>query len=84
MYMAYIIIGVIALACAVVAVISKNLLQAAVAIGASSIAVAVLFFLLGAPYAGGFELSVGAGLISLFFVIGISLTESVRRRRHEP
>ena len=82
MHIAYIIIGVIALAGAVVAVVSKNLLQAAVALGISSMAVAVLFFMLGAPYAGGFELSVGAGLISLFFVIGISLTESVRGRRH--
>ena len=31
-----------------------------------------------APYAGGFELSVGAGLISVLFIVAISLTESMR------
>lgn len=63
---------------AVAAVISKNLLRAAVALGASSAALAVLFFFLDAPYAGAFELSVGAGLISVLFIVAISLTESMR------
>lgn len=61
-----------------VAVMVKNMLRAAVAVGASSVALAALFFLLGAPYAGAFELSVGAGLISVLFIIAISLTESIR------
>ncbi|MBS3783805.1 MAG: DUF4040 domain-containing protein [Anaerolineae bacterium] len=61
-----------------VAVMVKNMLRAAVAVGASSLALAALFFLLGAPYAGAFELSVGAGLISVLFIIAISLTESIR------
>lgn len=60
------------------AVISKNLLRAAVALGASSVALAALFFVLNAPYAGAFELSVGAGLISVLFIVAISLTESMR------
>jgi len=66
------------LAGGVVAVMVKNMLRAAVAVGASSVALAALFFLLGAPYAGAFELSVGAGLISVLFIIAISLTESIR------
>jgi NADH-quinone oxidoreductase subunit J len=66
------------LAAAVTAVISKNLLRAAVALGAGSVALAAIYFLWDAPYAGGFELSVGAGLISVLFIIAISLTESLR------
>jgi uncharacterized MnhB-related membrane protein len=64
---------------AVAAVVSRNLIRAAVALGAGSAALAMLFFLLGAPYAGGFELSVGAGLISVLFIVAISLTESMGR-----
>jgi len=63
---------------AIVAVLSKNLLRSAVALGIGSAALATIFFLLDAPYAGGFELSVGAGLISILFIIAISLTESMR------
>ena len=59
------------------AVMLKNMLRAAVAVGASSVALAALFFLLGAPYAGAFELSVGAGLISVLFIVAITLTESM-------
>jgi NADH-quinone oxidoreductase subunit J len=84
MFIAYIALTVALLAAAATAVLSKNLLQSAVALGVSSVALATLFFLLGAPYAGGFELSVGAGLISVLFIIAISLTESMRRRRRGP
>ncbi len=69
------------LAGATAAVLLKNLLRAAVALGASSVALAALFFVLGAPYAGAFELSVGAGLISVLFIVAISLTESIREER---
>ena len=81
---AYITLTVALLAAAATAVLSKNMLRAAIALGLGSVALATLFFLLGAPYAGGFELSVGAGLISVLFIIAISLTESMRRRRREP
>jgi NADH-quinone oxidoreductase subunit J len=84
MLIVYITLTVIILTAATTAVLSKNLLQAAVALGIGSVALATLFFLLGAPYAGGFELSVGAGLISTLFIIAISLTESMWRRRRGP
>ena len=80
----YISLTVALLAAAATAVLSKNLMRAAIALGLGSVALATLFFLLGAPYAGGFELSVGAGLISVLFIIAISLTESMKRRRREP
>ena len=63
------------LASAVAAVLQENLLHAAIALGLGSVLMAIAFFLLDAPYAGGFELSVGAGLISVLFVIAITLTE---------
>lgn len=81
---AYILIAVIVLAGAVAAVLLKSLLWSAIALGVGSAALATLFFLLGAPYAAGFELSVGAGLISVLFIIAISLTEAMRRERREP
>jgi NADH-quinone oxidoreductase subunit J len=84
MTIAYIALTVVLLVAATMAVISKSLLRAAIGLGIGSVALATLFFLLGAPYAGGFELSVGAGLISVLFIIAISLTESMRRRGHGP
>jgi NADH-quinone oxidoreductase subunit J len=81
---AYIAVSAAVLLGAVAAVLFKNLLRAAVALGVGSAALAILFFLLDASYAAGFELSVGAGLISVLFIIAISLTESMRRRRREP
>lgn len=76
-------IALIILAGAFIAVVSKSLIVSAAVLGISSAALALLFFLLGAPYAGGFELSVGAGLISVLFIIVISLSESRRREDSE-
>jgi NADH-quinone oxidoreductase subunit J len=84
MVSAYVTLVAVILVGATVAVLSKSLLRAAVALGVGSAALATLLFLLGAPYAGGFELSVGAGLISVLFIVAISLTESMRGRRREP
>ena len=81
--LAYAALAVVVLAGAVVAVFSRDLLRAAVALGVGSAALATLFFLRDAPYAGGFELGVGAGLISVLFIIAISLTERMRERRRE-
>ena len=82
--LAYVALAAVILAGAITAALSENLLRAAVALGVGSAALATLFFLFGAPYAGGFELSVGAGLISVLFIIAISLTESMRGQRREP
>ena len=57
------------------AIFSRRLLYAAVALGLSSCFLAIIFFNLDAPFAGGFELSIGAGLISLLFIMAVSLTE---------
>ena len=59
----YLLLGALVLVGAVVAVLARNLVRAALALGAGSAALAMLLFALGAPHAGSFELSVGAGLI---------------------
>lgn len=62
---------------AIAALLCRNLVRATIALGIASGALAMIFFALDAPYAGGFELSVGAGLISVLFILGISLTRSL-------
>jgi len=80
----YIALTLVLVTSALIAVLAKNLIRAAVALGIGSAALAMLLFLLHAPYAGGFELSVGAGLISVLFIVAISLTESMGEKHHEP
>jgi NADH-quinone oxidoreductase subunit J len=57
------------------AVFSRRLIYSAITLGLSSCVLAIIFFKLEAPFAGSFELSVGAGLISLLFIMAISLSE---------
>ena len=80
----YVLLIAIVISGAMIAVLSENLIRAAVALGVGSAALAMIFFLLDAPYAGGFELSVGAGLISVLFIVAISLTESMGMNVDEP
>ncbi|MGC9394962.1 MAG: NADH-quinone oxidoreductase subunit J [Anaerolineae bacterium] len=80
----YTLLVLILIASAIVALAAKNLVRAAVALGMGSAALAMLYFMLDAPYAGGFELSVGAGLISVLFIVAISLTASMEKQADEP
>lgn len=84
MTLAYLMLVAVILVGATIAVLSRNLLRAALALGIGGAALAVIFFLLDAPYAGGFELSVGVGLISVLFIIAISLTETLESQDHGP
>jgi len=77
----YVLVGAALLGCAVMAFRARTLIASAVALGAGSTSLALLFFLLNAPFAGAVQLSVGAGLVSTLFLIGISLTESIRGGR---
>ncbi|MCD6287151.1 MAG: hypothetical protein J7M39_14680 [Anaerolineae bacterium] len=70
------------LCAAIVALLARSLIRSVIALGMGSASLAMLLFLLNAPYAAGFELSVGAGLISILLIIGISLTKA--RRPHSP
>jgi len=73
----YILLVCIIVVSAVLALRVRNPIRAAVALGTGSAALAMIYFLLDAPYAGGFELSVGAGLLSVLFIVAISLTRSM-------
>jgi NADH-quinone oxidoreductase subunit J len=79
----YIALAIVVVIGAVTAVHATSLIRAAIALGVGSAALAMLLFMLRAPYAGGFELSVGAGLISVLFIVAISLTESMERPSRE-
>jgi NADH-quinone oxidoreductase subunit J len=74
----YLLLSVIVLIGAILAIRAKNLIVAASVLGLGSAALAMLLFMLDAPYAAGFELSVGAGLVSVLFIVAISLTASMR------
>lgn len=56
--------------------IARRLIVIISAIGMGSVLLSVIFFLFGAPFAGAFELSVGAGLISVLFIIATSVADS--------
>ena len=73
----YLTLAALIVAAAIAAVKAANLIHAASALALGSSTLAILFFLLEAPYAASVQLSVGAGLVSALFVIAISLTESV-------
>jgi NADH-quinone oxidoreductase subunit J len=82
--LSYILLAAIVLVGASIAILSESLIRSAIAMGVGGVSLAMLFFLLDAPHAGGFELSVGAGLISVLFILAISLTESIGREKREP
>ena len=56
------------------AVTQTNLLRAVVAYAVSSICLAAIFYLLASPFAAALELTVGAGLVAVLFLVSILLT----------
>ena len=58
------------------AVFSADLLVSALFLALSSVAASVVYYLLGAVQASIVELSVGAGLISILFIMSITLSGS--------
>jgi NADH-quinone oxidoreductase subunit J len=73
----YVTISVAIVIAAVVAIRTPHMLHAAIALVLGNSALALLFFLLQAPYAGSIQLSVGAGVVSVLFILAITLTESM-------
>jgi uncharacterized MnhB-related membrane protein len=55
---------------------ARSLIVIITSIGLGSVVLSIIFFGFGAPFAGAFELSVGAGLISVLFIIANSVTDS--------
>lgn len=68
----------------VLAILLKDLLRSAISLAAASLLLGIIFFRMDAPYAGVFEISVVAGLITVLFILAIALTkagEEVRESR---
>lgn len=59
---------------AMVCIIIRDLLKASIALAVVSAILAIIMFLLSAPLAAVFELSVCAGLITVVFISAISMT----------
>lgn len=70
----FLLIGLVAFS--MLAVLSRDLLKSAISLAAASIFLALVFFHLNAVYAGVFELSVVAGLITVLFITAIALTRN--------
>ncbi len=68
----------------VLAILLRDLLKAAVSLAAASLLLGIIFFRMNASYAGVFEISVVAGLITVLFILTIALTnkgEEVRESK---
>ncbi len=68
----------------VLAIFLKDLIRAAISLAVASLLLGIIFFRMGASYAGVFEISVVAGLITVLFILTIALTntgEEVRESR---
>jgi uncharacterized MnhB-related membrane protein len=59
----------------VIAIELEELVKATIALGISSALLAAVFYLLNAPYAAVFELSVAAGLITILLLSSIGMIE---------
>ena len=60
----------------IIVLIARRLIVIITAIGLGSVFLSIIFFIFDAPFAGAFELSVGAGLISVLFIIATSIADS--------
>ncbi|MBI4979166.1 MAG: hypothetical protein HZC28_16920 [Spirochaetes bacterium] len=58
---------------AILSIIVKDLIRAALALAAVSAVLAIVLYRIGSPFAAAFELSVAAGLITVLFISAISL-----------
>ncbi len=60
----------------ILAILSKDLIKSAISLALASLLLGIIFFRMGAPYAGVFEISVVAGLITVLFILTIALTKA--------
>jgi NADH-quinone oxidoreductase subunit J len=61
---------------AVLAILLRDLLKSAISLAVASLLLGIIFFRMNAPYAGVFEISVVAGLITVLFILTIALTKA--------
>jgi NADH-quinone oxidoreductase subunit J len=65
-----------------VAIELRDLIKSAIALGIASALLAAIFYILGAPFAAVFELSVCAGLVTVLLLSSVSMTEE-KEAEHE-
>lgn len=68
------VLGAVSVGAACIALIQKDLIRAVFAYAVSSAGVAALFFMLSSPFAGALELTVGAGLVAVLFLVALVLS----------
>ncbi len=73
------VLGAAAVGMAIVAVSLKNLVRSVVAYALASVFLAALFFVLASPFAGALELTVGAGLVAVLFLVALILAGGEER-----
>jgi len=71
----YIFLGLLVVS-ALLTVMIKNTLKAVIALACTSVILTIIMFIMGAPLAAIFELSVCAGLVTAIFASTISLTDN--------
>ncbi len=67
------VLGIATIIFAVVALLHKNLIRAIAAYAIASVCLSAIFFLFASPYAGALELTVGAGLVAVLFLVALIL-----------
>jgi NADH-quinone oxidoreductase subunit J len=66
-----------------VAIEMKDLIKASISLGVASAVLAAIFFILDAPFAAVFELSVCAGLITVLLLSAVNMTVEKEDDKHE-
>lgn len=69
-----IILGALMVTSTLIILLAKRFVIILIALGISSVVIAIIFAILGAPYASSFELSVGVGLVGVLLIIATSLS----------
>jgi NADH:ubiquinone oxidoreductase subunit 6 (subunit J) len=67
------VLGLATVGTAVIALLHTNMIRSIAAYAASSVCLSIIFFLLASPYAGALELTVGAGLVAVLFLVALIL-----------
>jgi NADH-quinone oxidoreductase subunit J len=66
-------LGAVAVLFVLVAIELRDLIKSAIALGIASALLAAIFFILDAPFAAVFELSVCAGLVTVLLLSAVSM-----------
>lgn len=66
-------LGCATIVSALITVMHKDLIRSIAAYAVSSVCLAAIFYLLASPFAAAFELTVGAGLVAVLFLVALIL-----------